>query len=160
MEILDLQGVPAELIPWDDLEVLSVGETPDGSSHHQLTGDFTVISSASNLQDAVRNAPGHTPELWIVCRTPERVYRLDAGKLNFESLVERKTNSKHANLRLLLQDIVRHAPQAHLTPVAREFLDHDKLARFASPEQLLNVTQLHLLIAHSLSPANESHSIG
>ena len=98
--------------------------------------------------------PTHTLELWIVCRHPERVYRLDASKLNFESLAEHKTNSMHINLRLLLQDIVRHAPHAHLTPAAREFLDHEKLTRFTSAEQLLNVTQLHLLMAHRLSPDN------
>lgn len=157
LEILDLVGLPAELIPWDDLEVLSAGETPDGTSHHQLTDDFTVISSARKPHDVGVDVPSHSPELWIVCRHPERVYRLDASKLNFESLAERKTNSKRINLRLLLQDIVRHTPQAHLTPATREFLDHDKLAQFASPEQLLNVTQLHLLMAHSLSSANNSN---
>lgn len=160
LEILDLAGLPTELIPWDDLEVLSVGETPADASHHQLTEKFTVVSTARPLHDVATNVPTHTPELWIVCRQPERVYRLDASKLNFESLAERKTNSKHINLRLLLQEIVRHAPQTHLTPAAREFLDHDKLAQFASPEQLQNVTQLHLLIARCLSPANESHTVG
>ena len=154
LEILDLRGLPAELIPWDDLEVLSIGETPAESSHHQLTGEFTVISSARHLQDVGIDVPAHTLELWIVCQHPERVYRLDARKLNFESLAEHKTNSMHINLRRLLHDIVRHAPHAHLTPAAREFLDHDKLTRFTSAEQLLNVTQLHLLMAHRLCPAN------
>ena len=153
LEILDLVGLPAELIPWDDLEVLSVGETPAESSHHQQTGEFTVISSARHIHDVSTDVPTHTIELWIVCGAPERVYRLDASKLNFESLAEQKTNSMHINLLLLLQGIVRHAPHAHLTPAAREFLDHDKLTRFTSPEQLLNVTQLHLLMAHRLSTA-------
>lgn len=153
LEILDLLGMPAELIPWDDLEVLSVGETPAECSHYQRTGEFTVISSARQIHDVVTDVPGHTLELWVVCQNPERVYRLDASKLNFESLAEHKTNSMHINLRLLLQGIVRHAPHAHLTPAAREFLDHDKLTRFNSPEQLLNVTQLHLLMAHRLCPA-------
>ena len=154
LEILDLVGLPHELIPWDDLEVLSVGETPAESSHHQQTGEFTVISSARHIADVVSDVPTHTIELWIVCRQPERVYRLDASKLNFESLAERKTNSMHINLRLLLEQIVRHAPHVHLTPAGREFLDHDKLTRFASPEQLLNLTQLHLLIAHRLAAEN------
>lgn len=159
LEILDLVGLPTELIPWDDLEVLSVGEVPAEASHHPLTEKFTVISTARPLHDVVSDVPSHTPELWIVCRQPERVYRLDASKLNFESLAERKTNSKHINLHLLLQDIVRHATQAHLTPAARDFLDHDKLPQFASPEQLQNVTQLHLLIARCLNPANEPHAV-
>ena len=154
LEILDLLGLPAKLIPWDDLEVLSVGETPAESSHHQQTGEFTVISSARHIQDVFTDVPTHTIELWIMCCTPNRVYRLDARKLNFESLAEHKTNSMHINLRRLLQRIVCHAPHAHLTPAAREFLDHDKLTRFTSAEQLLNVTQLHLLMAHRLSPAN------
>ncbi len=152
LEILDLLGLPAELIPWDDLEVLSVGETPAESSHHQLTGEFSVISSARQIHDVVTNVPTHTLELWIVCQNPERVYRLDGNKLNFESLAERKTNSMHINLRRMLQDIVCHAPNAHLTPATREFVDHDKLTRFTSAEQLLNVTQLHLLMAHRLCP--------
>lgn len=160
LEILDLVGLPEELVPWDDLEVLSVGEVPAEASHHPLTEKFTVISTARPLHDVVSDIPSHTPELWIICRQPERVYRLDASKLNFESLAERKTNSKHINLRLLLQEIVQHAPQAHLTPAVREFLDHDKLPQFASPEQLQNVTQLHLLIARCLSPANEPHVVG
>lgn len=154
LEILDLLGLPAELIPWDDLEVLSIGETPAEAAHHQLTNEFTVISSARHLQDVALDVPTHTLELWIVCRHPERVYRLDASKLNFESLAEHKTNSMHINLHLLLQEIVRHAPQTHLTPAAREFLDHDKITSFTSAEQLLNVTQLHLLMAHRLSPVN------
>ena len=151
LEILDLQGVPAELIPWDDLEVLSVGETPADASHHQQIGEFSVVSSGRHIADVVTDVPAHTVELWIVCRQPERVYRLDASKLNFESLAERKTNSLRINLRLLLGQIVRHTPHAHLTPAAREFLDHDQLTRFSSPEQLLNLTQLHLLIAHRLA---------
>ncbi len=150
LEIVDLLGLPVELIPWDDLEVLSVGETPADSSHHRQTA---VISTVRHIEDAFADVPTHTLELWIVCRHPERVYRLDASKLNFESLAEHKTNSMHNNLHLLLQAIVRHAPNAHLTPAAREFLDHDKLTRFTSPEQLLNVTQLHLLMAHRLTPA-------
>lgn len=154
LEILDLVGLPTELIPWDDIEVLSVGEVPAEASHHPVTEKFTVISTARPLHDSVSNVPSHTPELWIICRQPERVYRLDAGKLNFESLGERKTNSKQVNLRLLLQDIVRHAPHAHLTPATHDFLEHSKLTPFTSPEQLQNVTQLHLLIAHRLSPAS------
>jgi hypothetical protein len=153
LEILDLLGQPAERIPWDDLKVLSVGETPAESSHHQLAGEFTIISSARRPQDINSDIPAHTLELWIVCRHPARVCRLDASKLNFESLAERKTNSMHINLRLLLKDIVRHASNAHLTPATREFLDHDKLTRFKSAEQLLNVTQLHLLMTHRLRPA-------
>jgi hypothetical protein len=151
LEILDLLGLPAELIPWGDLEVLSVGETPAESSHHQQTSEFAVISSARHIQDVSTDVMTHTIELWIVCGSPERVYRLDASKQNFESLAEHKTNSMRINMRLLLQRIVRQAPHAHLTPAAREFLDHDKLARFTSPEQLLNVTQLHLLISHRIS---------
>lgn len=147
LEILDLQGLPSELIPWEDVEVLSVGETPAETSHHQRASEFTVISSARHLQDVTTDVLLHTPELWIVCQHPERVYRLDASKLNFESLAEHMTNSKQINLRRLLQNIVRQAPHAHLTPAAREFLDDDKLVRFTSAEQLLNVTQLHLLIA-------------
>lgn len=150
LEIVDLFGLPAELIPWDDLEVLSIGETPADSSHHQQTREFAVISSARHLQDVFTNVPTHTIELWIVCCAPERVYRLDASKLNFESLGEEKTNSMRINSRLLLRNIVRHAPRAHLTPAAREFLDHDKLTRYTSAEQLQNVTQLHLLMAHRL----------
>lgn len=151
LEILDLVGLPAELIPWDELEVLSVGETPSDSSHHRQTA---VISSVRHIEDAFADFSTHTLELWIVCRHPERVYRLDASKLNFESLAEHKTNSMHINLHLLLQSIVHHAPHAHLTPAARDFLDHEKLTRFTSAEQLLNVTQLHLLMAHRLSPVN------
>jgi hypothetical protein len=153
LEVLDLVGLPAELIPWDDLEVLSVGETPQGTSHHQLSGEFTVISSARQIHDVISDVPAHTLELWIVCRHPERVYRLDASKLNFESLAEQRTNSMRINLHRLLELIVRHAPDSHLTPAAREFLDHDTTTRFTSPEQLLNVTQLHLLMAHRLCHA-------
>lgn len=148
LEILDLLGLPVELIPWDDLEVLSVGETPADPSHHRQA---TAISAVRHIQDAFTDVPTHTLELWIVCRQPERVYRLDASKLNFESLAEHKTNSMQINLRLLLQSIVHHAPHTHLTPAAREFLDHNKLTRFTSAEQLLNVTQLHMLMAHRLS---------
>ena len=153
LEILDLLGLPDELIPWDDLEVLSVGETLADAAHHHLTSGSTLVTSARHLHAVVTDTPAHTLELWIICLHPERVYRLDASKLNFESLAEKKTNSMQINLRLLLQAIVRHAPDVHLTPATREFLDHDKLTHFTSAEQLQNVTQLHLLMAHRLSPA-------
>lgn len=159
LEILDLQGLPTELIPWSDLEVLSIGETPAEAAHHINSG-IAALSTARHLQDLTTDIATFTPELWVVCNHPERVYRLDASRLNFETLAERKTNSKQTNLRLLLQDIVRCAPQAHLTPAAREFFDRDKLTRFDSPEQLQNITQLNLLIARSLRPANEPPSAG
>lgn len=150
LEILDLPTHPAELIPWGDIEELYVGETPAVLSHHQLVGSFAVISATGHLPDVSIDVPGHTPELWIVCRHSERVYRLDASRMNFESLAERKTNSMRINLRCLLRDVVDHAPQAHLSPTVREFLDRDKLARFTSSEQLQNAAQLHLIMAHRL----------
>ena len=156
LEILNLVGQSGEVIPWDDLEVLSVGETLDGPSHHQVIDDFAVISSARQFHDVNVDVPSHTPELWIVAGNPERVFRLDASKLNFESLAEHKTNSKRINLRWLLKDIVCHAPRAHLTPATREFLDDDKLTQFASPEQLQSVTQLHRLIARDFRSPCES----
>lgn len=107
LEILDLLGMPAELIPWHDLELLCVGEVPAEPAHHQQTGLFTVIPSARHISDVVTDVPTHPIELWIACRKPERVDRLDASKLNFGSLVERKTNSMRINLRLLLEQIVR-----------------------------------------------------
>ncbi|MCX7423328.1 MAG: hypothetical protein NT013_27860 [Planctomycetia bacterium] len=151
LEILDLLGLPAELIPWDDLLVLSIGETPTESSHQQLNGEFTMLSSARPVHGVVTDTPAHTIELWIVYQHPERVYRLDGSKLNFESLCERKTNSTRINMRFLLQEIFRRTPHAHLTPAARQFLDQDQLPRFRSPEQLQSVTQLHLLMAHRLT---------
>ncbi len=154
LEILDLIGLPTELIPWDDVMVMSVGETPSESAHQQLNGEFTMLSSARPVHGVVTEVPAHTIELWIVCQNPERTYRLDGSKLNFESLGERKTNSTRINMRLLLQELVRRTPHAHLTPAARQFLDQDQLARFRSPEQLQSVTQLHLLMAHRLCSAD------
>ena len=112
LEILDLLSHPAELIPWSDLEVLYVGETPAVVSHHQLSGSFSVISASGHLPDVSIDVLGHTPELWIVCRHSQRVYRLDASRMNFESLAEHMTNSMRINLRRLLRDIVSHAPNS------------------------------------------------
>lgn len=156
LEILDLRGCPAELIPWEDVEVLSVGETPAAPAHHELTSDFTVVSSGPRRSDVAVDVPTRTMELWIVCRNPERVYRLDASRHNFESLGERRTNSMRLNLRTLLEQMLKHTPQAHLTPAVREFLDNDRLQHFDSAEQLLNATELHLLVAHRLAAESPS----
>lgn len=153
LEIHDLAGVPTELIPWEKLSVLSIGETPSEPAHQQLSGEFTMLSSARPIHGVVTEVPGHTVELWIVCQAPERVYRLDGSKLNFQSLGELKTHSVRINMRKLLQELVRHAPRAHVTPATRQFLDQDRLAQFRSPEQLQRVTQLHLLMAHRLRSA-------
>ncbi len=53
LELFDQLGLPAELIPWDDLEVLSVGETPADFAHHRQS---TVISLVRHIEDAFTDA--------------------------------------------------------------------------------------------------------
>lgn len=148
-EVRGLTGADVALIRWDDLELISVGEIPQEPPHHSKTGPLVVVSAASHGEDEHVDATvAHGPELWLIARRPERVFRVDYRTMNYEYLGPRMASSATANFRQLVDDIVNRAPQAWLTPSTHSWLQHDSQFKFAFPssQALRDTTLTHLLM--------------
>lgn len=149
LQVYGLVGVESGLVCWGNLELISVGEIPQEPPHHSSTGHMVVVTSAPHTENEHVESKGiHGPELWLIARRPERVFRIDHRQMNYEYLGSRKTGSATVNFRLLLEDIVAHAAQAWLTPATHAWLKHESQFKFAfhSSEDLCNTTLTHLLM--------------
>jgi hypothetical protein len=149
---LDVLGLNAEeqmLVPWSDIDLISVGQVPQETARHYVTGEMAALSAARRTSPGPRDillTPG--PSAWFVCRNPDRELRIDHKRMNYEYLGKRKTFSATANFRLFLDDVIARARQAYLTPSTRDYLEHGSVTdySFDSPEALKQDAILHLLI--------------
>lgn len=149
---LDVLGLNAEekmLIPWDDIELISVGQVPQETARHYVTGEMPTISAPRHTTSGPKETflpPG--PSAWFICKNPERELRIDHKRMNYEYLGTRKTFSATANFRLFLDDVIAHARMAYLTPSTRDYLEHGSVTdySFDSPEALKHDAILHLMI--------------
>jgi hypothetical protein len=75
--------------------------------------------------------------------------------MNYEYLGERKTDSATVNFRLFLNDLLRNAPQAYVTPSTRAFLTHgaERLYHFDTTGHLQRYAQFHYLAHQRASQA-------
>lgn len=150
LEILELTGAEQCVVPWDDVDLISIGQVPLETSRH-----YTSAEGASVISSGRRTAPGPVdrplpagPEAWIIRREPLRGFRIDHKRMNYEYLGTRKTDSATANFRVLIDDVISRAPEAYLPPATRAFLEHGPVTNYSfnSPEALKRYTVLHLLI--------------
>ncbi|MBS0262219.1 MAG: hypothetical protein JSS02_09740 [Planctomycetes bacterium] len=149
LEIVDPRGVVQATIPWDEVDLISVGVVPQETGWHYPTGDMAILSAARRSPRTPLEIPATAgPEVWITCRSPFRSFRIDHKRMNYEYLGDCKTESATANFMLFLNDLMRHAPYAYVTPSTRAFLVHgpERLFHFDSTDQLRRYTQFHLLI--------------
>jgi hypothetical protein len=149
LEVLGLNAEEKMLIPWNDIDLISVGQVPQETARHYVTGEMTALSAARRTTPGPRDilmTPG--PSAWFVCKNPERQLRIDHKRMNYEYLGKRKTFSATANFRLFLDDVIARARPAYLTPSTRDYLEHGSVSdySFASPEALKHDAILHLLI--------------
>ncbi|HTI49994.1 MAG TPA: hypothetical protein VL475_03545, partial [Planctomycetaceae bacterium] len=149
LEIIELHDREAALVPWNDIDLVSVGQVPQDSARHYISGEGATVRSARRTGPSTMETPlSPGPEAWILCRNLVRWLRIDHKRMNYEYLGNRKTDSATANFRLFLDDIVARARQAYLTPSTRAFLEHGSVAdySFKTVEDLQRATELHLLI--------------
>jgi hypothetical protein len=149
LEVLGLNAEEQMLVPWSDIDLISVGQVPQETARHYVTGEMTAISAARRTSPGPKDmllTPG--PSAWFVCRNPDRELRIDHKRMNYEYLGKRKTFSATANFRLFLDDVIARARQAYLTPSTRDYLEHGSVSdySFGSPEVLKQDAILHLLI--------------
>ncbi len=149
LDVLGLNAQEQMLVPWNDIELISVGQVPQETARHYVTGEMATISAARRTTPGPKDilmTPG--PSAWLVCRNPDRQLRIDHKRMNYEYLGKRKTFSATANFRLFLDDVIAKARQAYLTPSTRDYLEHGSVTdySFASPDALQHDAILHLLI--------------
>lgn len=156
LEVLALHGEREAIVPWQDIELICVGVIPQEVTKHYLSGEMATLSAARRTTHLALELPlSEGPELWIGCRQPFRAFRIDHKRMNYEYLGERKTDSATVNFRSLLEDILRQAPQAYLTPSTRAYIGHgaEKLYRFESTDALSHYLQFHILVQRQLQAA-------
>ncbi len=127
LETFGVRGEPLHWMPWAQLELISVGETPGATKELTLRGPTWLTASVGAVRAMVLGyhrvgvtvrkivaAPKH--ELWIVRRRPTQVIRVQQDSTNYEYLGARRAPSARANFRRLVEDLIRLAPHATVTP--------------------------------------------
>lgn len=147
--VLDSLGIHAETIPWDHLDLVSVGLVVPVAAKSAAARSTTVL--ATGRQHLTEESTATSPpqlELLLICRAPFRVLRLEAPHLNYEFLGTRGASGSAGNFRLMVADILAQAPHVYRTPATRAWLRGDPAAsyRYDSAGELERTTQLHLLI--------------
>ena len=147
LEIIELHGGTESRVAWSDVELIAVGRVRDEEEEH-LVADKPIFSYRRLTPDEhfVRQVAG--PELWLVAGNPLRPYRIDHSRMNYEYLAERKTDSATHNFRCFVEDLVKNAVSAYITPSTRAFLGlaPTRHYEFDSADDLRRYTVFHLLI--------------
>lgn len=146
-EIIELHGQEKIAVPWSEIELVSVGQVPQGEDRHFVTHELiTAASSTMPTECVVTHLPGL--ELWLVRRDPLQAFRIDHSGMNYEYLGPEKNDSTTHNFRLLLEELLRRAPSAYVTPATRAFVQHSPLSnwQFDSSDDLREYTVFYLLI--------------
>ena len=148
--VLDTLGTHGETLPWDHLELLSVGLVPPDATQ-QVTSRSTSVLATGRQHLAEAELTVSSPpqlEMLLVCRDPFRVLRLEAPHLNYEFLGSRRMAGSADNFRLLVEDILARAPHIYHTPATQAWLRGDQAtnSHFESASAMERSTQLHVLI--------------
>lgn len=150
-EVLDLYGEPAELVPWDHINVLAIGEVPgEPTQHYPEQGRPAIVSAAPLPATARMETPtSRQLELWMLTRNPQRAFCLDHRRFNYSCLGERKTESAATNFELFARALVERAGSARWTPSTHAYLTHDLHTKyeFASAEELKEQALVHWVIS-------------
>lgn len=154
-EVLDMYGEPAELVPWEHITVLAIGEVPGEPTQHYPEQGRPAIVSAAPLPATVRmeTPASRQLELWMLTRHPRRAFCLDHRRFNYACLGERKTESATANFELFARALVERARSARWTPSTHAYLTHDLHTKyeFASSGELKEQALVHWVISQCAS---------
>ena len=156
-EILEMHDREEELVPWEEIALISVGQVPSEVAH-RYAEPATVVAARWSIARASTISLPAGPEAWIVRANPRKAFRIDHGRMNYEALGDRKTDSATHNFRVFLGDLVGHAPNAHLPPATRAFLEHGPVRHyeFPSSRELLHYTVFHLLMRERIDRHRET----
>lgn len=153
LAILDVRGNVERTIPWQDIEMLSIGYVPLEKVRHYVTPSTVVVRSAPKPIEPEEEVTAFTgPEAWLIVKGEPSVYRIDHKEMNYECLGDRKTTSASRNFRLFVTDLIARTPQAYLTPATHAFLRRGLMRHylFRSSEELKRYTRFHLLLLRRL----------
>lgn len=149
LEILGLTGARTSLIPWPDVEFVSVGYVPLEPAHHSSTEPLVVVhSSPHSFDDESEHVGLSGPACWLIAKDPQRIYFLNHNQMNYEYLGSRKSGSATANFGEFLIDINHFATDAFLTPATHTFLSHGSADSytFSTAEQLKQTSLVQFLL--------------
>lgn len=148
--VLDPVGNHTENLPWDHLELVSVGLVPPDAGKPLAARSNTVLATGRQHLSEGESTAASPPqlEMLLIWQAPFRVLRLEAPHLNYEFLGSRRLAGSAENFRLLAEDILALAPHVYRTPATRAWLRGDPPAShlFDSARDLERATQLQLLI--------------
>jgi len=147
LEVLSAGGNQEALVPWDEVELLSVGQIPGNSTRHYFF-DNDVLTASRRRYIAPDELEGaSTMVLWVLSKFYRQGFRLEKTHMNFSDLGSRMTTSASQNFHLFVQEIAARSPQAFLTPATQTYLGHGTLRhlQFGSEEELQQYTAFHLL---------------
>ncbi len=159
LEAFGLRGEPSHWLPWEQVELLSLGVLPRGSKELSLAAPVWITAAAAVVRPLLLGGPRSrphrvkrrepvAPELWIIRSRPLLTLRVQQDRMSYEYLGDRLQPSTRANFRVLLDDLVRSVPNAGLTPALQSFLNYDRPGQyyFSSGQHLMEYTTWQLLL--------------
>jgi hypothetical protein len=158
-ETFGLRGEPYHWVPWELVELLSVGEFPHEGREHALTGPTWLSPSVGAVRAVVlgyrrsgtqarKQSESSMPELWIVRRRPVQAIRVQQDRMNYECLADQREPSTRANFRRLIEAVIERSLQATTTPATRSYLAYDRPGEhfFSSAQDFMEYTTWQLLL--------------
>lgn len=159
LEVTDRHSSPEHWLPWEQVELISVGVVPQGVASRQVNTPTWLAAATTGIRvlglsaraprsRSIKVARPPAPELWIVRERPVLALRLQPYRMNFDYLGERLQSNTAANFRLLIEDVLRPTPGATITPATHSFLTYDRPGHhfFSSAQELMEYTTWQLLL--------------
>lgn len=158
-ESCGLRGEPLHWVPWEHVELVSVGEFPHDAREQSLSAPTWVSPSIRAVRavvlgyrrsgtQTVKRVKASTPELWIVRRRPVQAIRVQQDRMNYECLGEQRESNTRANFRRLIEEVMERCPNATRTPAVQSFLVYDRPGQhfFASAQQFMEYNTWQLVL--------------
>lgn len=149
LEISGLTGARHALIEWSDIALVSGGIVPLETAKHYNLDPSVIVSSAPYSHTELTETTAITGfEMWVVTCRPERVFRFEQDRMNYEYLGERKVASAANNFKVFLTDIALCAKDAYLTPAMHALIEFRPVGKYRYPDSaaLQRETLLHYLL--------------
>lgn len=148
------EGHVSEVVPWSQLLFLSVGALRFGTDEQ---GHLDAHAGETHDPNVYAAHDHYSHEAWLAL-TDGRCVRFEEHQMNYEYLEERLASSGTVNFKLLIEDLVRFAPQLTLSASAKAFLSPQVLKDhvFESVEAFRELTAGQIALVRSLHSANRN----
>jgi hypothetical protein len=160
LEILDLHGNRAELLPWSRIGVVAIGSIPgEATSRYIELGRPSVVSAAPLPEVAhVRTTDHDTLEMWLMDRVSRAAYRLRHDRFNYECLGAAKTGSATTNFDRFAEGVMDRATSARRTPSTHAYCAQETAKyQFACSEDLQQQALLAWILDRSSLHNSQEH---